>query len=374
MVEKIDINNIEFYYKYIRSLLFNNLILILILYFVFVKYTFVKKNKKFNYWIILYVFLIMLFYFLLNLLYRRFIYSNIRINECLDLTNNIIINKLLKPIETKKELLDKPIKEFIINSSHNTYIPCNQNIDSASCEAIKRSLVMGARVIELDVYAKNNTGSTDADFEPIVAHGLERGKNKDLLTTSFITFEDCIDTIATYGFLTSDPLILCIENNTNKLLKTQEKIAKIIINKLGSHLLHRDYKITTKEGKKYFVNEPIKNFLNKIIIIAGGGNQPVLENLLDGTFGINNFLSNKSHKDVQESDNNLLQRVYPNDDIQGNFSLNYDPEPYWKKGFQIVALNFGAVDRNLLKNANMFRYYSFIPKDDIIFTKNETDI
>ena len=30
-----------------------------------------------------------------------------------------------------------------------------------------------------------------------------------------------------------------------------------------------------------------------------------------------------------------------------------------------MALNFDNVDRNLLKNANMFRYYSFIPKDEI---------
>ena len=224
---------------------------------------------------------------------------------------------------------------------------------------------MGACVIELDVYAKNNIGDTNDDFEPIVTHGLERGKNKDLFTTSYVTFEDCIETIATYGFLTSDPLILCIENNTNKLLKTQERMVEIIINKLGTRLLDKDYKITTSYGKKYFVNEPIRNLLNKIIIVSGKGNQPVLENLLDGTFGVNNFLSNESHKEVKEPNDNFLQRVYPEGNIQGNFSSNYDPEPYWNKGFQMVTLNFGNVDRNLLKNANMFRYYSFIPKDEI---------
>ncbi len=228
---------------------------------------------------------------------------------------------------------------------------------------------MGARVIELDVYARNNVGTTSEDLEPVVAHGMERGQNKDLFTTSYVTFEECIDTIATYGFLTSDPLILCIENNTNKLLKTQERMAEIIINKLGKRLLHKDYKITTKEGRRYFVNEPIRNLLNKFIIIAGGGNQPVLENLLDGTFGEDNFLSNGNHKHLGESNNKLLQRVYPDGDIQGNFSLNYDPEPYWKKGFQMVTLNFGTVDNNLLKNANMFRHYSYVPKDEIVKKK-----
>jgi len=359
------INNIEFYYKYIRSVLFDNLLIILVLYFIFVKYTFNKKENNFNPYIILYVFVIIFLYFILKLLYRRFVYSEIRINECLDLTNNIIINKLFKPIETRKELLDRPLKDFIINSSHNTYIPCNQNIDNASCEAVKRALVMGARVIELDVFAKNNTGNLNDDFEPVIVHGLQRGTNKDLFTTSYVKFEDCIETIATYGFLTSDPLILCIENNTNKIIKTQERIVEIIVNKLGNRLLDKDYKITTNNGKKYFVNEPIRNLLNKIIIIAGGGNQPVLANILDGTFGVNNFLSNDSHKEVKEPNDNFLQRIYPEGDIQGNFSLNYDPEPYWKKGFQMVTLNFGNVDNNLLKNANMFRYYSFIPKDEI---------
>ena len=363
--QKIMINNLEFYYKYIRSLMFDNLLLILVLYFVFVKFTFDKENNKFNPWIILYVSLIMLFYFLLKLAYRRFIYSDIRINDCMDATNQIIVNKLLKPIESRKELLDRPIKEFIINSSHNTYIPCYQNIDGASSEAVKRALVMGARVIELDVYARNNTGSAKEDIEPVVAHGMERGENKDLLTTSYIPFDECIDTIATYGFLTSDPLILCIENNTNKLVKTQERMAEIIKNKLGDRILSKDYKITTKEGKRYFVNEPIRNFFNKIIIIAGGGNQPVLEDLLDGTFGSENFLSNGNHKHIGKSNNNFLQRVYPDGDIQGNFSLNYDPEPYWKQGFQMVTLNFGTVDTNLLKNANKFRHYSYIPLDEV---------
>ena len=43
-----------------------------------------------------------------------------------------------------------------LNTSHNSYIPCNQNGDIASSEAIKRTLGMGARVIELDCFAKNN--------------------------------------------------------------------------------------------------------------------------------------------------------------------------------------------------------------------------
>lgn len=370
MSEKIIINNVEFYYKYIRSLMFDNLLLILVLYFIFVKFTFDKEDNKFNPWIILYVTLIIFIYFVMKIAYRRFISigSEIRVNDCLDTTNNIIVNKLLKPIETRKELLDRPMKDFIINSSHNTYIPCFQNGDIASSEAIKRALVMGARVIELDVYAKNNVGDTLDDFEPVVAHGMERGQNKDLFTTSYVPFEECIDTIATFGFLTSDPLILCIENNTNKLLKTQERMVEILKNKFGTRLLRDDYKISKKENRRNFTKEPIRNFLNKVIILTGGGNQPILENLIDGEFNVENSLGNTDHNSALnlKSDQEKILRVYPDGNIQGNFSLNYDPEPHWKKGFQIVTLNFGTVDNNLLKNANTFRHYSYIPKEELM--------
>jgi hypothetical protein len=81
-------------------------------------------------------------------------------------SNHIIFNKTIKPIENFKELLDKPFHEFYINTSHNSYIPCNQNGDVASSEAIKRTLGMGARVIELDCFARKNTGTTKEDLEP----------------------------------------------------------------------------------------------------------------------------------------------------------------------------------------------------------------
>ena len=38
----------------------------------------------------------------------------LRTNECLYIANKIIINKTIKPIDTKKELLTKPFNEFII--------------------------------------------------------------------------------------------------------------------------------------------------------------------------------------------------------------------------------------------------------------------
>lgn len=362
------ISKVESFYKFLRALIFDNLLVILVFYFVYVRYSFTTTNK-FNYWIILWSVLLFIAFFLLKYIYRRYTTfgSMVRANQCLELTTNIIIDRVSKPIESRRDIINRPLKDFIINSSHNTYVPCNQNLDIASPEAIKRALAMGARVIELDVFARNNTGTSLEDYEPVVAHGVERGSGRDIFTTSYITFEECIDTIAKYGFNTSDPLILCIENNTNNLIPTQRRMAEIIRNKLGNRLLNDEFKLSKGPNRKYFINESINNLLNKLIIISGGGNKEPMREILDGIFYENNILGNAGHVSALSHNENkeIIKRIYPAGTVGGNFSYNFDPVPYWKKGFQIVALNFNNVDSNLLKNFNVFTNYNFILKDEL---------
>ena len=150
-------NNYEKYYNIIKDILFDNLFLIISLELLIIPYLFRKEgaNKKFNYLMILAVIGLLIFNYLFKIIFRNFKIGKIlRTNECLNNSNHIIFNKTIKPIETFKQYLDKPFHEFYINTSHNSYIPCNQNGDIASSEAIKRTLGMGARVIELDCFAK----------------------------------------------------------------------------------------------------------------------------------------------------------------------------------------------------------------------------
>jgi hypothetical protein len=286
----------------------------------------------------------------------------LRTNECLELANQIIVNKTIKPIENKKHLLSKPFNEFIVNTSHNTYVPCTQNADVASSEPIKYALAMGARVVELDCYANKNTGNTPDDMTPVVAHGIER-KSGDIFTTSYVSFEECIDTIAKYGFLTSDPLIICLEINTNNLLPTQKRMKEIIQQKLGDKMLDKSYKISNESDRKMFTLEPIGNLLNKVIFISGGGYTNELIDILDGTFAESNYLTNTDDSDPKLKTPNkpgIVQRVYPTGNLSGHLSYNYDPTNLWKNQYQLVALNFQVVDDNLMKNVAMFKTNSFV--------------
>lgn len=359
-------NNFEQTYNTIKDLIFDNLFLIIIFYLIILPYLFIKtgKIKKFNYWMILIIIGLFIFNYMFKILLSKIkVFKVLRVNQCMNKSNHIIFNKTIKPIENFKELLDKPFHEFYINTSHNSYIPCNQNGDVASSEAIKRTLGMGARVIELDCFARKNTGITKEDLEPVVVHGIQR-KTGDIFTTSYVSFEKCIDIIATFGTLNSDPLIINLELNTNNLLETQKRMKEIIISKLGDKLLPKEYKISmNKEERKLFINEPIRNLLNKVIIIVEGDYTDELKDIIDDTFytdKIQNTNNNDPEVINKKNKPGFIQRIYPTGNIAGHLSKNYDPIIFWKNKCQMVALNFQVVDDNLMKNVGMFKNSSFV--------------
>lgn len=328
----------------IKKFLFNNILILLTVCVIIMSYQY--KMKRINIWIYLIIPISLFIYYFFKLLKDG---NNFSLNDCLcyvcnhlSLTDKITSIELIKP-----HLLDKPLHEFYISTSHNTYLPCHQNIDISSIDAIKNALQLGARVIELDVYAKNNIGLTDDDYTPVVAHGMEY-KYGDIFTTSFITFEECIKTIAEFAQTTSDPIWITLELNTNKLVKTQIKMREILLKYFGNKIINSTTMLN---------NIPIKNVLNKIILTCGGGITPPLEDI------VNPYLKNTDHKDSNLKNNNstgIIHRIYPAGDIQGHFSYNFDPEPLWKNKYQLVALNFQKLDDNLNKNLSMFNKCSFV--------------
>ena len=283
---------------------------------------------------------------LLLILYFYFHTKTNRAQKCFLLSSKFI-NKNVKPIETKIYLLDKPFKEFYVNSSHNSYIACNQNLDIASLYSIKQVLLMGARCIELDIHEKNNM--------PVVAHG-----KFGILTTSYLSLEDCLDVINKYGFLTSDPLVLFIEvcTTNRNILK---KISNIIKLKFGNRLLSNEYKINNKNNKK-FIDEPIKNLLNKIIIVNSTSINTNLEDILD-----DNVYQIKNNNSNTLITTNKMQRIYSAPSICLQFSCNYDPIVHWKNKANFVSLNFQTLDDALIKNYTMFKKYSYVHFSEIYF-------
>ena len=108
--------------------------------------------------------------------------------------NNIL---RLGPIEEK---LDRPLNEYFIYSSHNTYLLGRQVFGSSSVEGYIRVLQQGCRCVEIDCWP----GGSDYSNQPIVTHGRTK--------SSKIYFQDCISTISKYAFAASPyPLILSLE-------------------------------------------------------------------------------------------------------------------------------------------------------------------
>ena len=108
--------------------------------------------------------------------------------------NNIL---RLGPIEEK---LDRPLNEYFIDSSHNTYLLGRQFFGFSSVEGYIRVLQQGCRCVEIDCWS----GGSDYNNQPIVTHGRTK--------SSKIYFQDCISAISKYAFAASPyPLILSLE-------------------------------------------------------------------------------------------------------------------------------------------------------------------
>lgn len=118
--------------------------------------------------------------------------------------------------------LDRPLNEYFISSSHNTYLLGRQVAGVSSVEGYIAALSQGCRCIEVDCW-------DGPDGQPLVLHGRT--------LTSAITFRETIATINKHAFIKSLlPLIISIENHCNP---TQQQIMFDIMGEIfGSRLVY----------------------------------------------------------------------------------------------------------------------------------------
>lgn len=267
-----------------------------------------------------------------------FLYKSVfqnRVKRCLAVYQQPGYKNQFKPLP--KEWLDHPLSNFYIASSHRSYLPCGEQWDLNSYDAIKGVINAGARFIHLDVYSDGRF-VTDKNANLIVAAGKNPDNGRHLVEMPFLgkplDFNKCLEIVAENAWLGNNyPFFLFLDLHLYKNLSMKNKVAQSVNKTLGSHLMNKKYAF-----QRFQLGDiKLGDTLNQVILLVSDyPNGPALDELTNCAISANNQKFNNIAVPYQNISYGGL--TTSNQSYLTNFNTEYMTRVYLENYYNIVNL------------------------------------
>lgn len=239
--------------------------------------------------------------------------------------------------------------DYYIKSSYNCCCggqPTNSFVSSC---ALEQAIKQGYRFLDFEIYSVNR--------KPVVSSSSQDDfRLKE--TYNYLDFDKTMETISSYGFSSAcpnnrDPLLLHFRIMSNHK-EIFNQMAESIVKHLSSYLMGAEYGY--ENNGVNLGTLPLKQFIDKIVIIVDKSNPIYIDTKLDELINItsnsiylrlyrNNQLNIGNYtKDLIQFNKYNMTVILP--ELSRNYE-NYNPNTAFNQGCQFVAMNMPNFDKYL---------------------------